>query len=89
MPEDKFPYLYQKHPHQFQDRNRYILLLIAQEEEMKQNLEEMMATQEEMKRREEAWITEKASLRNKEAEQLKELRKLKNELNEAKSKNGT
>ena len=61
--------------------------LQAQEEELKQNLEEMMATQEEMKRREETWIKEKTSLQNKEAEQLKELQKLKNELKEAKSKN--
>jgi len=63
--------------------------LQAQEEELKQNLEEMMATQEEMRRKEETWIKEKTTLQNNAAEQLKELQKLKKELKETKNKNST
>jgi len=58
--------------------------LQAQEEELKQNLEEMMATQDEMKRREEKWIKEKEMLKNQEALHLAELNKLKGELKKSK-----
>jgi ligand-binding sensor domain-containing protein len=57
--------------------------LQAQEEELKQNLEEMMATQDEMKRREEAWIKEKELLKSQEATHITELQKLKKELKKA------